>query len=217
MVILGRRKTVLLKKALVCVSWFLLIQMSFSQVPPPVQEKMSVVDDHLIEDPSPGVRIGKLRVLLGSTKIGNVGIELRNVVTTHERTGYGGFSWLCFTVFDGQSAERVWMESDDEMGGPDKLVTGVYTTLLARGAKQTPHCPAVPENKASVYFDNGIKLGSSAEDLKRAFGSAPSSRDGWWRYMNDDSHGDHANLGEFDVELRNGFVVSIQATYLETT
>jgi hypothetical protein len=217
MVILRHRQSVVLKKALVYVSWFLLVQISFSQVPPPVQEKMSVVDDHLIEDPSSGVRIGRLHVLLGSTKIGDAGIELHNVVTTHERTAYGGFSWLCFTVFEGQSASRVWMESDDEMGGEEKLVTGVYMTLLARDEKPTSRCPTVPGSSASVVFDNGIKLGSSAEDLKRAFGSAPPARDGWWRYMNDGSKGAHANLGEFDVKLQNGAVVSIQATYLETT
>jgi hypothetical protein len=207
----------LLKKALVYVSWFLLVKISFAQVPPALQEKISVVDDHLIENPSSGVRIGKLRISLGSTKIADVGIELHNVITTHESTGYGGFSWLCFTVLDGRSTSRVWVESDDEMGGTDQAVTGVYATLLASDAKPTSKCPAVPGSGVPVTFDNGIKLGSSAENLQRVFGSAPRVKDGWWRYMNDSASGAHGSLGEFDVELRNSVVMSVQATYLETT
>jgi hypothetical protein len=218
MVISVYRQIVLLKKAaMACVSWFLLVHISFAQAPPPVQEKVTVVDDHLVEDPASGVRVGKLRVQLGSTKISDVGVELRNVITNHERTSYGGFSWLCFTVSDVRSPSRVWVESDDEMGGAEQLVTGVYTKLLARDAKPTSQCPALPDGNVSVTFDNDLKLGSSAEDLKRAFGPAPPAKNGWLRYMNDNSSGIHANLGEFDVELRNGVVVSIQVTHLETT
>ena len=217
MVIRSHRLGSLIKRSPFFLSCLLLVHMSFSQVPPPVREKVSVVDDHLAKEPSSEVRIGALRVLLGSTKIADAGIELHNVVTTHERTSYGGFSWICLTVFEGRSTSRVWVESDDDMGGSDQSITSVHVTLLASDAKATSQCPRGPDGVSTVTFDNDLKLGSSAEDLKRAFGSAPPAKNGWWRYTNDASSGDHADLGELDVELRNGVVVSIEATYLETS
>lgn len=216
MVIRNRRLIRSSTLMLLLVSCVLFVNDAFSQSPPPLREQVPVVDDHLVKEPTAGVRIGKLRVLFDSTKMADIGVELHNVITTHERTPYGGFTWLCFTVVEARASSRVWVESDDEMGGSDQVVTGIYTASLSENVKPTSQCPALPGGGGTVTFDSDLKLGSSIEDLRRALGSAPSTNQGWWRYLNDDSGSAHANLGELDVKLQNGIVVAVQAARLET-
>jgi hypothetical protein len=190
---------------------------AFPQAPPRPKESVHVIDDYLKKVPASEIRIGSFEIILDTTTLDEVGLELHRVVPSRTGTGRSGFSWFCFTALNSQRASRVWIESDDQMGGRDAVVTGIYAIELPKTSKPTSDCPSLPNGHTQFVFDNGLWLGASAKDAGRSLGSAPDE-DGWSRYSNENSEslGAHGKLGRFDIRIKKGVVVAMRATHTET-
>lgn len=168
-------------------NWFLLIVListtivSAAQTPPVTPFGANEWKPTMKRTPSTGIRMGAFRVRFEETTLYDVRQAASLGVLGH--TGDAGESvyWLCYTVEGNTQAERLWLISDGEMGGPQHNVTGVSATRLPRGIA-TAGCPALPENLKPLSLDNDLWLGASREAATSRLGRFSLQNDAWGSY-----------------------------------
>jgi hypothetical protein len=191
---------------------------AFAQSPPHLVSKVELKDTEVMASASTGLTMGDVHIAFAQSTLQEIGARLNYVLIRHQTSADGTFGWLCFTIL-GEDAYRVWITSDDEFGGSDRLVTSIFAARIEADAKATDSCPEPPVKYRTVKLDNGIWLGSSNEQIGLILGLVPPNSDGWSRYtysgeQNVVSRGKSANFdvsSSLDLRLQNGRVIALRA------
>jgi hypothetical protein len=122
--------------------------------------------------------MGQFAVSLETTSLPNVQKTVGVGSVSFFGDGAEATSWLCYTLDNSVPHQRLWIMSNAEMGGPQKLVDGIVVQLAA-GADSTSDCPSLPTRFQPLVFDHAILLGIREESVRSIFGS-PSKILGHW-------------------------------------
>lgn len=132
--------------------------------PPPDLAPGSWLTVALKAKPSTGMWMGSLHVVLEQTTLS----EIRKAVAAGGIASQGeageGISWLCYTNLSSPAPERIWISTQNEMGGPERRVMGVTARLLSTGLA-TADCPALPAALTPVRIDNHLWLHDTAQEV----------------------------------------------------
>lgn len=123
--------------------------------------------------------MGKLRVRLEQTTLGEVRRAASVGKVAHRGDAGDSIYWLCYTSPAPDPGQRIWIVSHGEMGGAGHYVTGISAEAIP-GARATAECPALPGRLQPLLLDNHVWLGASAEEAAMRIG-APSFQSGTWR------------------------------------
>ena len=149
--------------------------------PPKPVSKAQLAGSALLGSAVLGFALGGYHVSFGSSKLSELGMRFSNNLIEHSQSDTGGgMSWLCFTILGDRYRQRIWVVSDDEFGGTEKLVTGVYVVPIGKNVGETTVCPKLSLKRASL--DNGVWLNSSQRQLAVATDAPEVAAKGWWRY-----------------------------------
>jgi hypothetical protein len=152
--------------------------------------------------PTSGVNLGQFRLTFEKTTLVQVRATATLGMIEHRSAGAESASWLCYTILGSDVAERIWIISNWEMGGPEQAITSV-TVQLVQGVKPTEDCPELPSPLQPVSLDRKVALGISDTDLEKIIG-APSHREEPWRWFN--FQGKVAGKCEGGYDLENWLV-----------
>lgn len=152
---------------------------AWAQTPPPnAPFDTATPPATLAHAPFAGLRMGRMRVDFEHTTLA----EVRNAAGTGRVAQRGdagaGSHWLCYTSQGRAGAQRIWIESGSEMGGPEGRITGISADLLQQG-QASADCPHLPATLAPLALDTGLWLGATPDDVAGRIGE-PSLRQGDW-------------------------------------
>jgi hypothetical protein len=161
------------------------------EAPPPAEQALS----HMAA-PLSGVHLGSLHLVFEHTTLADV---QRTAAEPVKHRGEAGESlyWICYTV-QSPRAERVWILSDGEMGGPEHRITGVTAVRLS-AARALPGCPTMPSALLPLSLDNGLWLDSAVGEFAAALGTAAPAAAGWHTFRYAGKLPSATCAGGFDV------------------
>ena len=109
-----------------------------------------------------------------------VSLEISSLPKVEEVIGLGSLSyrgdgaeataWLCYTLDESLPHQRLWIMSNAEMGGPERLVDGIAAEVSG-GGPATPDCPSLPKRFLPLSFDHAIWLDTKESSVRSTLGS----------------------------------------------
>jgi hypothetical protein len=153
--------------------------------------------------------MGRFAVFLETTELPKVQTAIGIGSMSFHGDGADAASWLCYTLDSSVPHQRLWIISNAEMGGPERLVDGVRAQI-AEGAEATTDCPSLPKQFQPVSFDHEVWLGRSETSMHSTFGS-PSKVIGHWQqyYYRGTTRGD-GKCAPDGYDVINGFAIRIE-------
>jgi hypothetical protein len=128
--------------------------------------------------PSTGMWMGKFYVALEKTTLDDVRSATKLGTILHRGDASESTYWLCFTNLKDKNAERIWISSNSEMGGPDHAVTSIIAEL-AQTNFATAECPALPARLKPLSVGYGIWIGSAMTHIQKALGKPSFTKQDW--------------------------------------
>lgn len=161
-------------------------------------------------DPTRPLMMGAQRVVLDSTAIVGLRAAIGAGTIVHQGSGTtDALDWLCFTVPDAASPQRVWLASSELARG---RIDGVTALELPAGSAATEACPELPAKFRPVRFDDGLWLGALGADVKKGLGIPARGVPLFTTLF----HGQNGNLdvvGTIAIEFRNGRAAAIHVAH----
>jgi hypothetical protein len=154
---------------------------SAAQIPPDAPLMAQTFEPTMKRAPSTGVRMGKLRVWLEQTTLDDVRQAASMGEIAHRGDAGASMYWLCFTKVTKTQAERIWVLSDGEMGGPRHQVTGISAQRIPNGTP-TAACPALPNKLTPLSLDHDLWLGATKEAVASKLGTFSYQQGAWRSY-----------------------------------
>lgn len=167
--------------------------------------------------PSSGVTLGPLHIYFEKTFLNDIWQSTLTGKIYHFGEADKGNYWLCFTVNQSQPAQRIWILSDGDLGGTEHTVTGISAEFV-KGGKPPRDCPLLPAEFLPISLDNGVWLGSAAEDVRGVFGGDSLRDDVWGQWLYEGKiHGERCSDGfdrksSLSVRLSGGRVDALYAS-----
>ena len=156
-------------------------------------------------DPVRPLLLGKLRVVLESTDLST----LRSAIgagVVHQGAGSDTLSFLCYTIPDPVTPQRVWFTSSE--AARKNAIDGIVAAEIASGAPAEPQCPELAAKFQPLRFDDGLWLGALSAEQKRAF--APAIQKGTpWNSSFHEKRGNLDVIGSMAIDIRKGRAVGI--------
>jgi hypothetical protein len=186
-----------------------------AQIPPDAPLMAQTSKPTMKRPPSSGVRMGTLRVRFEQTTLDDVRQAASMGEITHRGDAGASTYWLCFTKADNAQAERIWVLSDGEMGGPRHQVTGISAQRIPNGTP-TGACPALPNKLTPLSLEHGLWLGATKQAVASTLGRF-SFQHGAWRSYDYQGKVPGKCAGGFDVSaslllrFQNGRADSLRA------
>jgi hypothetical protein len=154
---------------------------SVAQIPPEAPFRAQASKPTMKSAPSTGIRMGTLHVRFEEATLDDVvqGASLGQIA--HQGEAGASMYWVCFTKVDNPQAERIWILSDGEMGGPRHQVTGIIAKRIPNGTP-TAACPALPNKLKPLSLDQDLWLGASQETVASKLGMFSFQQGAWRSY-----------------------------------
>jgi hypothetical protein len=133
-------------------------------------------------EPTKGITLGTLRVTFETTTLTDVRKAASAGAIAHTGDAGGSIYWLCYTIPHGHAADRIWIISHGEMGGPEGRVTSFAASRIDNG-KVTTDCPPLPAEMQPSSLDVHVWLGAADAEVQRRLGP-PSHNAGAWKAYN---------------------------------
>ena len=157
-------------------------------------------------DPVRPLKLGTVRVTLNANTLADVQRALGvGEMTTHGK-GTEALDWLCYTIADGETPQRLWLTSSELVGGGK--IDGVTAIELKPGEKASPGCPDLPARFRPVRFEDGLWLGALSADQRHALG-VPAHGTAAWSGLFHGTLGGLDVVGTMAVDVRNARAVAI--------
>jgi hypothetical protein len=153
---------------------------AWAQTPPAAPFDATAFKPTLRHAPAAGLRMGSLRIVFERTTLDEVRSAAGSSRVAHHGDAGDSVYWLCYTR-QGPQAQRIWIVSSGEMGGPGHRVTGVSADLAPHG-EATPDCPALPARLAPLSLDDRLWLGATPDQAAAALGTPSFTQDAWSSY-----------------------------------
>ena len=186
-----------------------LLSGALSAATPPPSPPFDSVAPTLRAKPIAHLLMGQFVIFLEVTGLRNV----RNIIgvgpMSFKGDGAEATSWVCYTLDSSLPHQRLWIMSNAEMGGSERLVDGVTARFEDRAAA-TPECPSLPKRFQPVSFDHGVWLGETQSSIRLAFGS-PSKVVGQWReYYYSGKTRDDGKCTPDGYDVVSGFAIKVE-------
>lgn len=136
-------------------------------VPPPAWPALKDSPVALAADPVRPLLMGALRLSLDGSTLADTRKAIGAGVPQRQGKGTDALDWLCYTVSDAAPVQRLWLTSSELSRG---RIDAVVAAELPAGAAASPECPDLPARFKPVRFDDGLWLGTSSAELRRALG-----------------------------------------------
>ena len=136
-------------------------------VPPPAWPAVKESPVALAADPVRPLLMGTLRVTLDGSSLADIRQAIGVGVSQRQGKGTDSLDWLCYTVSDAATMQRLWLTSSELSRG---RIDAVVAADLPAGAAPTPQCPDLPPKFKPVRFDDGLWLGGVSAELRKALG-----------------------------------------------
>lgn len=154
---------------------FVLLSVGASAADPPPEAPTAERAIAHMGSPIGGARMGAWHLTFENSTLADV-LQRAAEPIKHRADAGESLYWVCYTIQSpaadqSPAAERVWILSDGEMGGPEHRVTGIIAKRLT-AARSVPGCPALPPALLPIALDNGVWLGSTLEEAAAAVGGA---------------------------------------------
>jgi len=165
-------------------------------------------------DPVPPLQLGNFAVLLETTALADVRKEIGSGTMYRNGDAAESITWLCYNVARAASTQVVWLSSS-EMGGGE-IVDGV-TALISDSASPAPkNCATLPAKYEQIRLKNGIWLGSTAAQVRAAFGQ-PHEQAETWSYVFEGKSGSYDVYSNVSFKIRDGKVVALDCSRLTSS
>jgi hypothetical protein len=177
------------------------------------------VDETLHSKPVTQRVMGRFVVSLEITGLTKVQKTIGIGSVEYQGDGADAASWLCYTLDSSAPRQRLWIISNAEMGGPERLVDGVRAQYGDR-IDASPDCPSLPKRFQPVSLSRELWLGTVETSIRSKFGS-PSKTIGNWEqfYYLGKTRGDgkcapdgYDVINGFSVKIEEGVVKDVEAT-----
>jgi len=186
---------------------FLSISVSAATPPPPLP--FDSVTETLKSKPVTRLLMGQFVISLEVTGLPSVEEVIGVGSMSYRGDGAAAASWLCYTLDDSVPHGRVWIISNAEMGGPERLVDGIRAQLVGRvGA--TTDCPSLPKRFQPIAFDHAIWLGTTETSIHSLFGAASKIIGNWQQYYYLGKTRDDGKCAPDGYDVLNGFAIKIE-------
>jgi hypothetical protein len=134
------------------------------------------------KEPTKGITLGILQVMFETTTLTDVRKAASAGAIAHTGDAGGSIYWLCYTIPRGHAADRIWIISHGEMGGPEGGVTSFAASRIDYG-KVTADCPLLPAEMQPASLETHVWLGAPDAEVQRRLGT-PSHHAGSWKAYN---------------------------------
>jgi hypothetical protein len=167
------------------------------------------------KEPTKGISLGTLQVAFERTTLADVRNAASAGAIAHAGDAGGSIYWLCYTIPHGHIADRVWIISHGEMGGPEERVTSFAASRIANGTA-TVHCPPLPAEMQPASLEPNVWLGAADAEVQQHLGTT-SHRAGVWKAYNfqakvpGDCEGGYDLLNWLFIKSVKGHVATIYA------
>jgi hypothetical protein len=181
---------------------------SYAVTPPPPLPFDSI-DETLNAKPVTRLVMGRFVISLEVTALAGVQKTIGVGSMEYQGDGADAASWLCYTLDSSAPRQRLWIVSNAEMGGPERLVDGVRAQYGDR-IDASSDCPSLPKRFQPVSLNRGLWLGKVETSIRAKFGS-PSKTIGNWEqfYYLGKTRGD-GKCAPDGYDVTNGFSVKIE-------
>lgn len=162
----------------------------------------------LTSPPITKVNLGGFGIDLEKTELKDV---LKNVglgAIQHHGDAGDSESWICFTVSSATLTQRVWLASG-EMGGEGHSVYLLYAETHNKAYDKSDSCPELPSAMKPISTDTNIWLGSTPNELIKAFGKPSKVNGNWWEFSYEGKVPDQGAKNAAPYNLSGYFVVKI--------
>ena len=133
------------------------------------------------EEPTKGIALGTFQVTFETTTLTDVRKAASAGTIAHTGDAGGSIYWLCYTIPHGHAADRIWIISHGEMGGPEGRVTSFAASRIDN-AKVTTDCPPLPNAMQPAPLEIHVWLGAADAEVQRRLGSPSHHARGWKAY-----------------------------------
>lgn len=143
--------------------------------PPPQADDVRGTVARLLQ-PAVAVQMGPLVVKFEQTPLDDVLRAARVGSMGHTGDASTSHYHVCLTDRSAAFPYRLWLVAHGEMGGPDRMVTGVAAEGLAPDAEPLASCPELPSHLKPVRLDRGLWIGTRSGVLRQKLGAPSGSR-----------------------------------------
>ncbi|HEY4748951.1 MAG TPA: hypothetical protein VIH60_01030 [Steroidobacteraceae bacterium] len=133
-------------------------------------------------EPTKGITLGTLQVTFETTTLTAVLKAASAGAIAHTGDAGGSIYWLCYSIPHGHAADRIWIISHGEMGGPEGRVTSFAASRIDDG-KATADCPPLPAELEPASLETNVWLGAVDAEIQQHLGT-PSHHAGVWKAYN---------------------------------
>lgn len=132
-----------------------------AKTPPPVLPSWRVMPYRatLRSEPAAGFALGVFSARFEHTTLDEVRHALHAGQIEQQGDAGGYILWLCYTNMHAAPAERIWIVSSGEMGGPDHTVQEIDIENAPSGGP-SHDCPSLPKAMTPVIVGAGLEIGS---------------------------------------------------------
>ena len=163
----------------------------------------------LATDPVRPLLMGSLRVTLDGSTLAATGQAIGAGTPQRQGKGTDALDWLCYTLSDAASAQRLWLTSSELSRG---RIDAVVAAEMPPGSAPTPQCPDLPARFRPVRFDDGLWLGGMSAELRKALG-IPARTGPIFSSLFQGQAGNLAMVSSTVLELRGGRVASLHVAH----
>jgi len=178
-------------------------------VPPPAWPAIKDSPVALATDPVRPLLLGALRVTLDASPLADVRQAIGAGVSQRQGKGTDALDWLCYTVSDAATLQRLWLTSSELARG---RIDAVVATDLPPGTAPTPQCPDLPAKFKPVRFDDGLWLGGVSPELRKALG-IPARNGPNFSSLFQGQTGNLQMVSSTVIEFRGGRAVSLYVAH----
>jgi len=178
-------------------------------VPPPAWPAIKDSPVALATDPVRPLLLGALRVTLDASPLADVRQAIGAGVSQRQGKGTDALDWLCYTVSDAATLQRLWLTSSELARG---RIDAVVATDLPPGTAPTPQCPDLPAKFKPVRFDDGLWLGGMSAELRKVLG-IPAKPGASFSSLFQSQVGNLQMVSSTVIEFRAGRAVSLHVAH----
>jgi len=163
----------------------------------------------LAADPVRPLLLGSLRVTLDGSTLSAIRDAIGVGAQQRQGKGTDALDWLCYTLPEAASAQRLWLTSSELARG---RIDAVVAAELPPGAAATPQCPDLPARFRPARFDDGLWLGGLGAELRKSLG-IPAKPGPVFSSLFQGQTGNLAMVSSTVLELRAGRVASLHVAH----
>jgi hypothetical protein len=157
-------------------------------------------------DPVTPVRLGTLKIVFEKTTLAQVRERAGSGTVFHHGDAAESLNWLCYALPQDGFVDILWLSSSEMADGT--VVDGLTAFRFPTLPPQFKDCSPFPRQFAPARLADGTWLGTSASEVRRAYGS-PRIKPSSWEYFYEGSKGKFDITSSLAFKMEHDTVVGI--------